>query len=370
MTEMTVDGLKQVLPKHLHCAANQELADKINSIAGDEEVARYVRDNFVSYTKVLSEGRFKTEDYLNAVTYVTFKLMGYSNKDAYAKTFPDRYTKLIADGRSDKEISAYVAGYHKNKLVNQILEQAVIPSWLVNQDVFQRAINTQFELMTDTDVSPKVRSDAANSLLTHLKPPETKKFEMDVTVKPQGGIAELTDTLARLAAEQLKQIQAGTGAQQVARVAVQTDEQIVDAEFTQAQLPPPEPSPLLQQQPLHKMHPEQAMAELMKDAGPGRLSLFGDAPKAAAAPAETTTAWATTSIQTQVPEEQTHINTGAVFELRSPGVNYARCCEGGLEDCSCEIIDHIYLPVKTDSVPAALRGRGRSLFDQPFGGDE
>ena len=233
MSEMTVELLKEALPRHLHCAASQELADKINGMSDDPEVARYVRENFVSYTKVLNEGRFKTEDYLNAVTYVTFKLMGYSNKDSYAKTFPQRYTKLIADGRSDQEISAYVAGYHKNKMVNTILEQAVIPSWLVNQDIFQKAINTQYLLMTDDNVSPRDRTAAANSILQHLKPPETKKIEVDVSLKGAGGISELADTMAKLAQVQLTAISNGAGAQAISRVSLLPDAEVsvIEGEF-------------------------------------------------------------------------------------------------------------------------------------------
>lgn len=360
MTDMTVEQLKQALPKQLQTAATQELADKINGVANDPEIARYVRDNFVSYTKVLSEGRFKTEDYLNAITYVTFKLMGYSNKDAYAKTFEERYLKLIGDGRSDKEISAYVAGYHKNKLVNQILEQAVIPSWLVNHDVFQKAINTQLALMIDVDVSPKVRSDAANSLLTHLKPPETKKFELDVSVKAAGGIAELSDTLARLANAQLQQIQAGVGATAMSRLPV-VEDAVVDGEFKE--LPAPEPEPLLQQPMRPSM--EQMMQTMTKQmeepaeqpvpAGE-RLSLFASAPTKPAAAAQPQPA----------------------FELKSPAANYAKCCESAIEDCSCEEPVHTYLPVASERGPAALERKGKSLFGQPhavttrqpFGGDD
>ncbi|MEG1346112.1 MAG: hypothetical protein RSC78_05215, partial [Acidaminococcaceae bacterium] len=41
---------------------------------------------FVVEGKMMKEGKFKTQDYMNAVQYVTYKHMGYSNKDAYFKT--------------------------------------------------------------------------------------------------------------------------------------------------------------------------------------------------------------------------------------------------------------------------------------------
>ena len=225
---MTVELLKAALPKALQGNATQEWADQINAIALEPEVAEEVRNNFLSYSKVLQEGKFKTESYLEAVTYVTHKLMGYSNQDAYIRTFPARYQALVAKGATAKDISAYVSAYHKNKLVNLIMEQSMTPSWLLNQDVYQRAINTQLELMTDPDVSPKVRSDAANSILTHLKPPETQKVEIDVGVKNQGGIGDLLATMNQLAAQQRELIQGGVPARQVARQRLVIEGEVVE----------------------------------------------------------------------------------------------------------------------------------------------
>ncbi len=243
---MTVELLKAALPKALQGNATQEWADQINAIALEPEVAEEVRNNFLSYSKVLQEGKFKTESYLEAVTYVTHKLMGYSNQDAYIRTFPARYQALVAKGATAKDISAYVSAYHKNKLVNLIMEQSMTPSWLLNQDVYQRAINTQLELMTDPDVSPKVRSDAANSILTHLKPPETQKVEIDVGVKNQGGIGDLLATMNQLAAQQRELIQGGVPARQVARQRLVIEGEVVeDVPATPAapSKPPSLPSP-------------------------------------------------------------------------------------------------------------------------------
>ena len=64
-----------------------------------------------------------------------------------------------------------MTSYNKNKLVNLILEQSMIPSWVLNQDMYQKALNVQCELMLTAN-SEKV-SDAANSILTHLKPPQS-----------------------------------------------------------------------------------------------------------------------------------------------------------------------------------------------------
>ncbi len=168
---LTKELVEQAVPANLKTSVTQQLVDMINNVSSDPLIAEQVRENFISYTAVLKDGKFKTEDYLHAVAYVSYKLMGKSNKEAYASTFPGRYQILVAKGTTEKDISAYVAAYNRGKLVNLILEQTLVPTWVLNQGIYQQAINTQALLMATAN-SEKVRSDAANSILTHLKKPD------------------------------------------------------------------------------------------------------------------------------------------------------------------------------------------------------
>lgn len=213
---LTRELVEKALPANLKGAATQALTDQINTIVSDPLVAEQVRNNFVSYSGVLKDGKFKTEDYLHAVTFVSFKLMGDSNQDAYFKTFPQRYQQLLAKGTSSKDISAYVAAYARGKLVNLILEQSLVPSWVLNQDIYQKAINTQYELMTDPDISPKVRSDAANSLLTHLTKPKEAGPLVSIDMRETSGMAELKTMLTQLAQTQRQAIESGVSPKEIA----------------------------------------------------------------------------------------------------------------------------------------------------------
>jgi len=101
-----------------------------------------------------------------------------------------------------------VTAYNKGMLVTKIMERAMVPTWILNQDVFQEAINTQYELMMDIDVSPKVRSDAANSLLTHLKKPEVaNKAEIKIDIGLNDGMAALERSLVEMSRKQLELIE-------------------------------------------------------------------------------------------------------------------------------------------------------------------
>jgi hypothetical protein len=203
---LTLDQFQRALPKQYKGAATQEMVDSVNLLMSDVELSQNYRDNLLSYTNVMRDGKFKMQSYIDAVRYVSFKLLGDSNITAFAKAFPDRYQNFLNTHISDKDISAYVAAYNKTKLVNLIFEQTIVPSHVLNADLYQKALNTQAELMI-TARSEKVRSDAANSLLTHLRPPEVKKFELDIGIKQDSTIDELRATTLELVNQQKLMLQ-------------------------------------------------------------------------------------------------------------------------------------------------------------------
>lgn len=205
---LTQDQVASALPVPLRGAATQSLVDAVNNVTTDPEMADTIRENFISYTSVLKDGKFKMEDYLSAVTFVSYKLMNMSNRDAYARTFPARMAHHAQRNTSPKDLSAYVASYASNKLVNLILEQALIPVWLLNQENFQKAINTQVVLMT-TSQSDLVRTQAANSILTHLGKPKETAAKLQINIGETNGMRELVNMMQQLAQKQLQAIETG-----------------------------------------------------------------------------------------------------------------------------------------------------------------
>jgi hypothetical protein len=166
------------------------------------------RQNLLNYTRVLHNNIWRVTDYINAVKYISYKLLGDTGFQAWVKVFPERYKRLLDRGDTNEQILNHSKAFGRNKLVTEILEQSLVPSWIVNQDTYQKAINMQCELML-TARSEKVRSDAANSLLTHLKMPEVAKVELDMNIKEDSSIAELRQATMELARMQRQQIEAG-----------------------------------------------------------------------------------------------------------------------------------------------------------------
>lgn len=212
---LTKEMVGKALPANLKSVATQSFTDQINNLSSDPLVAQQIRDNFLSYTRVLQEGKFRTEDYLHAVAYVAYKHMGYSNQEAYFRTFPARHQKLVAQGTSAKDIAAYVSAYHRGKLVNLIMEQSLVPVWIVNQDAYQEAINTQVDIMKNS-TSDMARTAAANSVMTHLAKPKEAAATININTTESSGMNELRSMLTQLARTQIAAIEGGASTQDIA----------------------------------------------------------------------------------------------------------------------------------------------------------
>lgn len=226
--QLTIEQFKQVLPTQVKKTITQELVDSINKIIIDPEFRETYRDNLLSYTSVMANGKFKINNYVDAVRYVSFKLQGDTNIMAYTKTFPDKYQRFVKQGVASKDIASYITAYNKSKLVGLIFEQTLTPVYVLNQDKAQEAINVLAELMRGAQ-SEKVRSDSADKLLVHLKMPEVNKIELDIGIKEDGSIAALRETTLELVRQQKNMIQAGAmNAKEVAESSLIVDGVVVN----------------------------------------------------------------------------------------------------------------------------------------------
>lgn len=212
---LTIDDVSQAVPATLKSSVTQSFVDTINNVVADPEMAQQVRDNFISFASVLRDGKYKMQDYLNAVTYTSFKMQDMSNHDAWCSTFPQRHAALIASGKSKKDISAHVSMYAKGKLVAAVAEASFIPTWILNRDIQQKAINRLADLMMNAQ-SEKVQAEAASSLLTHLAKPKESGPLVNINMAETSGMNEMKDMLERLAAQQQALIQGGTSTKEVA----------------------------------------------------------------------------------------------------------------------------------------------------------
>lgn len=206
---LTKELMQQALPPALKKRATQAFVDKVNLVINDPIHADLMIENILGYTEVLKQGKYRMTDYVNAVRYVSYKNMDLNNQRAWAATFPDRYTRLVSAGASAKDISASVSAYNKNKLVNLIYDQSLIPIYIINAATQQKAINILADKMAN-GASERIQVDAAGLLLLHLKRPEVAKVELDIAVSDSSHIDELKRLTREMADNVVSQIGAGT----------------------------------------------------------------------------------------------------------------------------------------------------------------
>lgn len=195
MIELAV--VKKQLPKWHRTMVTQEFLDKIEKAVENTEIAEQFKENFITYLSVLSKGRYKMEDYIKAVKYVSFKLLGYSNINAYASTFPNRYQRLKNEGQD--KIDSYVSAYNKNKLVCLIYEQTMVPTYVLNAPLHQEALNELAGMIKDPNVRGMVKVKACEAILAYTKPPEVVKGELTIGIQQSDTISDLREVTEQLA---------------------------------------------------------------------------------------------------------------------------------------------------------------------------
>lgn len=217
---LDISKLKAAIPKNYKRSISDSLYLKIaKTIKDNKDVGELIEDNFVNFADTLKDGRYTVEEYLNAIMYVSLILAGLSDKDAYARVFPERMKRLQ---KENKDVRVYTSAYKRTKLVSGLLEHCIIPSWILNQGAYQKAINTQVYLMENAK-SEIVRCKAAEVLINHLKKPEEiQNQEIQININTE--IDSLQDTLARLAQQQLELIKSGKLASEVVEAVVINEE--------------------------------------------------------------------------------------------------------------------------------------------------
>lgn len=216
---LTIAELKEVVPKQHRTKVSQSFVDTLNTMVKDPQMAEVYQKNIITYSHVLQDGRFKLTDYFNAVLFVSYKMMGLSSMAAYQKVFPDKCRDMVNRNVSAKDMQAYASTFNKNKLVTLIYEQTLIPDHIMYASVRHRAIAAQANLLNSTN--EYVVQKAADSLMNHLKAPESAKISIEMGTKDTGVLADLSEALNRLSNQQSIAIQSGSlSAKQIAHAAI------------------------------------------------------------------------------------------------------------------------------------------------------
>ena len=150
--------------------------------------------------------RINLQDYLNAALFVTYRNTGDTKVKAYTKTFPDRVQRMQREGQSMTHLHSYADIYSRNQCVVDIQAKMLLPTHIVCHDLFYEAMRVTVDIMNDDKVSPKVRVDAANNIMSHTKQPEIKKQELNIKINESNEIEQLKQALFDLSVKQRNDI--------------------------------------------------------------------------------------------------------------------------------------------------------------------
>jgi len=226
MGYITKDQMVEALGKD-KTIITDALVDTVNNIIADEpDMGLLISENFLTYGRVMASGKYSVESYLNAIKFVSYKLMDMTNVDAYKNTYPARYEKYrvkfediegLTEDEFRSKIGSYVSAVAKSKLVTTILSQVQIPTKLLNMGLLQEAINVEATLMRSAR-SEIVKEKAANTLIQYLGQEEDNKIQIDIGYKKDDIIDQYEQAMKNMVEEQLAQIHKGADVKQIANV--------------------------------------------------------------------------------------------------------------------------------------------------------
>ena len=188
--------VKDCLPSKFAEIVGDELIDKIDAlILQDSEIKDTIFENLIDFKEIAMGGGIKVDSFVNATLYVSYYLLGKTKTDSFTKVYPGRIDRFNKEGKSIGTINNIIGGYHRSKLVQTMLGQCQMPSYVMFRNVFFKAVKIQVEIMEDDNVSATVRQKAACSLMGHLKEPEIQKVELDVNHKSDDGVDIIKELL-------------------------------------------------------------------------------------------------------------------------------------------------------------------------------
>jgi len=183
---ITREKLISMLPKKTNVSVTDAMLRTINSMEEDTGLPQnLMEEDLMSYMYLLGKGKkLSVEQLINAIKFCNLK-RNVSNVKAWAIVFPDKYDRLISEG---KTIDNHVSMYSGSWLVQKIDEEMLMPVHMQYAAAFHKAMGVNMKMMMgdgglDADDNPipvtaMVRHLAAKTVLEVTRQPETAKIDI------------------------------------------------------------------------------------------------------------------------------------------------------------------------------------------------
>ena len=236
-SDVTVERLKELFPKKKG-TITEETAALINAANSDPSFnSNEFVEQMISYRALMENGGYSMKEYITALKFCAYL---ESEEDNYTEAYKrarssDEWVMARADAGTEtlqyRELTSAASRYRKNPLVKKILTECDMPLYLMFQGARYKAV-AQLEKEMTTAAYSRDRISAADKLLTHVKPPDDIKLELEVGMNAEARSATdmLNEQLMKVAMGQRAQLDAGMSITDVQKLKIST-EKIEDAEI-------------------------------------------------------------------------------------------------------------------------------------------
>ena len=200
---------------------------------GDEFI-----EQMMTYQNVMTKNRGSISEYINALKFCAYlESSGDNYTEAYKRArandqFVIERANLPKDSTGYRELTNAASRYRKTPMVKDILTQADLPLYLMFQGGRYQAAAVLLDEMSNAMYS-KDRISAADKFLTHVKPPENMKVELDIGIKQDNIIDRYESMISDLVAHQRQEIADGKDLGDITNMAIikKIDDEAIDADI-------------------------------------------------------------------------------------------------------------------------------------------
>lgn len=230
---VTVEDLKKALPSR-KSTITDEVVDMINASQTEAEFqGETLLESMITYEKVMNTNKAGIREYMYAIKFCAYLMSMEDNlTEAYKKTFSDRDFVRdrmdVAPGTDDyNALTSAASRYRKSKLVVDLLTISQVPIGIMFGAARYKAVMTLADIMVNSRYD-RDRINAADKLLMHTESKDIK-IDLEIGVREDSAVTNLTNQLSELAARQKLMLEAG--ATDLGRLgAMRAQEEFTDAE--------------------------------------------------------------------------------------------------------------------------------------------
>ena len=233
------DKLKRLLPRGSHHKVTDEIINLIGSMESDSGLLQeYMEESLLTHLPVLREVKVSLTEYVNAIKFCNLK-KNMDNQKAWEITFPEKYAKLVREGRWN---TSHVSMYNGSPLVVKIDAQMMLTVHIQYAPLFHQMLMKQVELANGWDAhgrecSPTVQHLAASKIIDVVAPPVAQEIDLKIgkSDEAKSSDAKMLAEMEKIALSQKALLDAGHSIQEVQRLnlTIEVDEDDGEAEYAE-----------------------------------------------------------------------------------------------------------------------------------------